>query len=126
MKKYIKLFYIILSFTVSVIMELVIYLPQKMDYLLLVGLFLFSWLLLFIPVSSFVYSKKILINSNKNIPNTLLYSFVISLSYLVLFFKEGESYLYALGIFAWCELWALLGLIGKRTDKRSEEYSSKQ
>ena len=75
---------------------------------------------------SFERLKKVLKKDKGRYLYTLLYSLTISLSYLVLFFMDGESYLYALGIFVWSEIWALLGLIGKRTDKQLEEQSSEQ
>ena len=83
------------------------------------------WFLLFMPISSFQYSKRVLRNYKNRIVYTLLHSLSICLSYLLLFFMEGETYFYALVVFIWCEIWGLLGLIGKR-DKNRDEIPSEQ
>ncbi len=83
------------------------------------------WFLLFMPISSFQYSKRVLRNCKNRIVYTLLHSLSICLSYLLLFFMEGETYFIALGVFIWCEIWGLLGLIGKR-DKNKNEISNEK
>ena len=83
------------------------------------------WFLLFMPISSFQYSKRVLRNCKNRIVYTLLHSLSICLSYLLLFFMDGETYFYALVVFIWCEIWGLLGLIGKR-DKKENEISEEQ
>jgi len=83
------------------------------------------WFLLFMPISSFQYSKRVLRNYKNRIVYTLLHSLSICLSYLLLFFMEGETYFYALVVFIWCEIWGLLGLIGKR-DKSKDEIPQEQ
>ena len=83
------------------------------------------WFLLFMPISSFQYSKRVLRNYKNRIVYTLLHSLSICLSYLLLFFMEGETYFYALVVFIWCEIWGLIGLIGKR-DKSKDEIPQEQ
>ena len=83
------------------------------------------WFLLFMPISSFLYSKRVLRNCKNRIVYTLLHSLSICLSYLLLLFMEAETYFFALGIFIWCEIWGLLGLIGKR-DKSKDEIPQEQ
>ena len=43
-----------------------------------------------------------------------------ALSYVSLLFMEDETYLYALVIFAWCELWSLIGLIKPKKDNEEK------
>ena len=116
-----KIIYPIISFAVSILIQLGVFLPNDEAFLILAYFLLFAWVLLFIPISSFCYSKKVLKKDRGRYLYTLLYSLTISLSYLVLFFMDGESYLYALGIFAWSEIWALLGLIRKRPNNEPVE-----
>ncbi|MBR5187412.1 MAG: hypothetical protein IKW18_02975 [Clostridia bacterium] len=48
-----------------------------------------------------------------SIPYTLIHSFSLSFSYLMLYFSEEGAYGVAVLLFLWCEVWALLGLIRK-------------
>lgn len=70
-----------------------------------------------IPVLSVLYSKICLRNSENKFLFTLYHSFLIVLPYLILFFREDETIIYATIIFGWCEIWGLLGLIRKKEQK---------
>ncbi len=70
-----------------------------------------------IPVLSVLYSKICLRNSENKFLFTLYHSFLIVLPYLILFFREDETIIYATIIFGWCEIWGLLGLIRKKKQK---------
>ena len=63
------------------------------------------------PIISFLYSKCCLKEQKFKFLYTLYQSFMITLPYLILFFKDEKTLLYALAIFAWSEVWSLLGLI---------------
>ncbi len=76
-----------------------------------------------IPVFSVLYSKICLHDSENKFLFTIYHSFLIILPYLILFFREDETIIYAAIIFAWCEIWGLLGLIRKK-EQKSNNYST--
>lgn len=122
---YKKILYPVMSFVLSLFIEAVVLIPKGDHYLFIVSSVLLIWILLFMPLVSFLYPKMILKNGKNKIVYTLLNSLAICLSYLFLLFLELHSYWVALGIFAWSEVWGLLGLIGKR-DKKENEISEEQ
>ena len=67
--------------------------------------------LIIVPAMCLVYSKRCLSGERFRVLFTLYQSLLISLPYLILFFKDNETFLYSLILFVWCELWSLLGLI---------------
>lgn len=71
------------------------------------------WIFIYLPLTSFFYSKRFLKGGKSSIPYTLIHSFSLSFSYLMLYFSEEGSYGVAVLLFLWCEVWALLGLIRK-------------
>ena len=71
------------------------------------------WIFLYLPLTSFFYSKKFLKGGKSSIPYTLIHSFSLSFSYLMFYYSEEGSYGAAVLLFLWCEVWALLGLIRK-------------
>lgn len=100
-----KFIYPLISFLISVGMQSV--LPCLEDSTVL---FIF-WVILYLPFTSFFYSKKFLKEGKRSIPYTLIHSFSLSFSYLMF---ETDSRGVALLLFLWCEVWALLGLIRKQ------------
>ena len=72
------------------------------------------WIFLYLPLTSFFYSKKFLKGRLSSIPYTLIHSFSLSFSYLMFHVSEKDSYGFAFILFLWCEVWALLGLIRKQ------------
>ena len=72
------------------------------------------WIFLYLPFTSVFYSKKFLKGGKSSIPYTLIHSFSLSFSYLMLYASEKDSYGFAFILFLWCEVWALLGLIRKQ------------
>ena len=64
-----------------------------------------------VPAMCLVYSKRCLSGERFRVLFTFYQSLLISLPYLILFFKDNETFLYSLILFVWCELWSLLGLI---------------
>ena len=64
-----------------------------------------------IPVMCFLYSKRCLSGQKFRFLFTLYQSLLITLPYFILFLKDNETIGYSIGLFAWCELWSLLGLV---------------
>ena len=73
----------------------------------------------FLPIYCFTYGKKVLLNEKRKLLFSLYNSAIITLSYLLPLCMEGETYIYSLILFGWCELWTALPLIEfkKRTKK---------
>ena len=67
--------------------------------------------LIIVPAMCLVYSKRCLSGERFRVLFTLYQSLLISLPYLILFFRDNETFLYSFILFVWCELWSLLGLI---------------
>ena len=118
---------ILLSFIINIIKLLVFNHNSELGPQIVMSLL---WIMCFLPISSFVYSKVILSNSKEKIIFPLMHSVLIALPQLLFikpaYFFSFEAVLLILKYFVWCELWALLGLIGKRTDKQIEEQSAEQ
>ena len=89
------------------------------DLLLVVAIILIGFFIVY-PSISFVYSKKLLSNGKHRILQSILCPITFALSYVSLLFMEDETYLYALVIFVWCELWSLLGLIKRKKGKEEK------
>ena len=73
------------------------------------------------PAAGFIYSKRCLTDQKNRVFFTFYQSFMVTLPYLVLFFEGSKTLLYALAVFAWSELWSLLGLVNlKRKDQEQK------
>ena len=76
--------------------------------------FLFTvWMVAYLPTVSFFYAKKYLPGGKISVPFTLAHSFLLALSFFI-FYITREGLAMALLLFAWCELWAMIGLIRKQ------------
>ena len=62
-----------------------------------------------IPVMCFLYSKRCLSGQKFRFLFTFYQSLLITLPYFILFLKDNETIGYSISLFAWCELWSLLG-----------------
>ena len=105
---FLKYIYPLFSFLLSVGIQMIA-LCSEYD----TQIFLF-WGIVYLPVSSFFYSKKFLKDGKRSIPYTLIHSFSLSFSYLMFYFWESDAYGMTLLLFLWCEVWALIGLIRKQ------------
>ena len=74
------------------------------------------WTVIYLPSVSFLYARKIRNGGKRSIPYTLVHSFLLALSFGV-FYLTREGMATALILFAWCELWALIGLIRRQKQK---------
>lgn len=64
-----------------------------------------------IPLICFLYSKRCLSGQKFRFLFTLYQSLLITLPYFILFLKDNETIGYSISLFAWCELWSLLGFV---------------
>lgn len=103
-----KYIYPLVSFFVSIVFQLIF---VHLEYYAAVFVL---WVIVYLPLTSFFYSKKFLKEGRRSIPYTLIHSFSLSFSYLMFYLSDKESYGMALLLFLWCEVWALLGLIRKQ------------
>lgn len=103
-----KYIYPLVSFLVSIGFQLIFI---NLEYHVTIFVL---WIIVYLPFTSFFYSKKFLKEGKRSIPYTLIHSFSLSFSYLMFYFLETEAYGMALLLFLWCEVWALLGLIRKQ------------
>lgn len=86
---------------------------------------LFAGLVVLVPIISFLYSK-LLLKENKNKILFVVYnSLLITLSYIVLYVLEEETYLYSVVLFSWSFLWGLLGLIRKKRKNGAQNRYNK-
>lgn len=103
-----KFIYPLFSFLLSVVFQLLfLFLDES-------ALIFVIWVMIDLPCSSFLYSKKFLKDGKRSIPYTLVHSFLLTFSYLLFCSPGIESFGTALVLFLWCEVWALLGLIRKQ------------
>ncbi len=73
------------------------------------------------PAACFFYSAHCLQGQEHRLGFTLYQSFLTACSGVILIFKNGKSILFIFLLFAWCELWAMLGLRrAKREEKRKD------
>ena len=114
-----KICYLVLILSLSVIIHFFTFFVLAQDLLLVVAIILIGFFIVY-PSISFVYSKKLLSNGKHRILQSILCPTAFTLSYVSLLFMEDETYLYALVVFAWCELWSLLGLIKRKKDKEEK------
>ena len=79
-----------------------------------------GYLLIFYPSASYLSMKK----HFSKLRYSFLYSPLISLSLVLGFSAFGvrrrSQLVYVLGLFLWCELWALIGMIKIKRNKQSE------
>ena len=64
-----------------------------------------------VPAMCLMYSKHCLIGQKFRFLFTLYQSLLIVLPYLVVLGKEPETFVYGSVLFAWCEVWSLIGLL---------------
>ncbi len=88
------------------------------DLVLAIMLLAFA-LFILIPLVNFFVARIVFRNKEKRFWLSLITPLLISLSYLIWFAYEAESYIYAALIFAWCELWSFLGAV--RYKKKEKE-----
>ena len=70
-----------------------------------------------IPILCVIYSKRCLFGQRFRFLFTLYQSFLITLPYPIILWKENETLFYSILLFAWCELWGLLWLIRLKHEK---------
>ena len=114
-----KIGYLVLILSLSVIIHFFTFFVLAQYLLLAVAIILIGFFIVY-PSISFVYSKKLLSNGKHRILQSILCPIAFVLSYVSLLFMEDETYLYALVIFVWCELWSLLGLIKRKKGKEEK------
>jgi len=103
--------YLILIFLISIVMQVIMVLQ---DLVLAIATMIVIFVNIF-PFISFFYSKLLISNGHNRLLLSLLCPATLTLSYVALFFDGDEAkYLYSLILFAWCELWSLLGLIKRK------------
>ena len=110
-----KVGFLVLILLTSVIMQFL----AMQDLILGISIILI-WFFAVYPSVSFAYSKKFISNGRYRLLQSILCPVTFALSYVSFFFMEGETYLYTLVIFAWCELWSLLGLIKQKKDNKKK------
>ena len=77
---------------------------------------IFYWVIV-VPAMCIVYSKRCLSGQRFRFLFTFYQSFLITFPYLILFFKDNETIVYSFILFAWCEIWGLIGLIRLKREK---------
>jgi hypothetical protein len=98
------------SFLISVVLQCCC---AAIPYAPLADLLFVLWTVAYLPAVSFFYARKLRYGGKHSVPYTLAHSFLLALSFLI-FFQTREGMATALVLFAWCELWALFGLIRKQ------------
>ena len=87
---------------------------------------LFSWFLILIPRISFFYGNRVIKNSNHKLIFSLINSFFIALSYAVPLLNESETYIFALVILIWAEIWCVRGIyLPEKKNKNDDEKLKK-
>lgn len=117
----------IVNFFVILFYQLIIIVLDKKCILDMYSLIfiLFAGLVVLVPIISFLYSK-LLLKENKNKILFVVYnSLLITLSYIVLYVLEEETYLYSVVLFSWSFLWGLLGLIRKKRKNGAQNRYNK-
>ena len=72
------------------------------------------------PLLSFTYSKILISNGHYRLLQSCLYPITSTLVYVISFKNGFPNFLYPIILFAWCELWSLLGLIKRKKDKEEK------
>ena len=116
-----KVVFLVLILLLSIILQfLTIVIMQG----LILGIsIILIWFFVVYPSVSFAYSKKFISNGKYRLLQSILCPMAFTFSYTCLLFTEEETYLYALVIFVWCELWSLLGLITNNKNKLAQNIS---
>ena len=81
---------------------------------------LIFYCVILIPTMCIVYSKRCLSVQRFRFLFTLYQSFLITFPYLILFLKDNETIIYSFILFAWCEIWGLIGLIRLKRKSKVE------
>jgi hypothetical protein len=66
------------------------------------------------PLVSFLFSKKLIANGRYRFLQSVLCPAVFVLAYVIAFENGFPEFLYPIILFAWCELWSLLGVARKK------------
>ena len=94
--------------------------PDELSMVPLVLVPFAIYLIVFFPAASYLSMKK----HFSKLRYSFLYSLLVSLSlvcgYSVFGVRRRNQLLFALGLFLWCELWALIGMIKIKRNKQSE------
>lgn len=81
---------------------------------------LIFYCVILIPTMCIVYSKRCLSGQRFRFLFTLYQSFLITFPYLILFLKDNETIVYSFILFAWCEIWGLIGLINIKLKRKKD------
>jgi hypothetical protein len=101
-----KIAYLFSIFFISVFFQLVLWKAG-----LIMGVIsLLTLFIILMPLASFLYSKKFIPKNKDKWFKSLVCPLVLAMSYFVLYLREDETYVFALVLFAWCEIWSLIGL----------------
>lgn len=76
--------------------------------------------LIAVPCHCFVYGRKILRCEKRKFIFSLYNALVLTLSYLLPFCMEGETYLYSALLFMWALLWSALPLLFRKREKSNK------
>ncbi len=74
-------------------------------------------ILFIIPLYCAFYSLKLVTHESKKYLFAIYNSSVITLSYLLPFCMENETYVYSIILFVWASIWSLLPLLFHRSNK---------
>ena len=111
-----KIYYLIFAFFVSAVLQLS---PMWGDMIFdmvikPITLFLYAGI-------SFFYAKKMLLNEKQKWLLSVLCSLALTIPCAIMLWIIDITVLLALVVFAWCEIWLLLGLIRRRPKKNNHE-----
>lgn len=112
------LFYIILAITINAL-----YTPDNYGGLAIALVLILLWLLLSVPIYSVIYSK-IIKNEKRKFLFAVYNAVVISLSYILPFCLEEETYIYGSIFFAWVLCWNFLPFIWLKEEKEQTDNKS--
>ncbi len=64
-----------------------------------------------VPIYCFIYGKRTLLNERKKYLFAIYNASVITCFYILPFFRESETYIYAFALFIWAVIWTTLPLL---------------
>ena len=110
-----KLLYLFSIFFISIFLRNLIF-SDSIDSLIAYAILVTLFFVLF-PLASFFYSKAFLKNNRDKWLKSVICPAVLALSYLILYFRVDKTYIIALILFVWCEIWSLIGMKGSQKNK---------
>lgn len=111
-----RISYLISVFLISIILQHL----AKLD--LIIGIAILGILFfLLVPFATFFYTRRFVSNGKIKWLRSLVCPVTMMMSYLIWYFWEAETYLFALILLVWGELWSLLGLIRRKDNKMDKE-----